>query len=132
MELLDIINYWFPDDNYQEFWFDQSPDEYIKLNFYDLLNKEENGDFDNLNSNQELLSRIILLDQFTRNIYRNTNKIYKNDLKALSLAKKIISNNLDFEYKLNHRIFILMPYRHTKNSDYLECEYFQACPYKLK
>lgn len=120
MELNTIIPYWFPDDSYQEFWFDGSPDEYIKLNYSKLLQREENGEFDELISNDNILSRIILLDQFTRNIYRNTNKIYKNDSKAFNLANKIIKDNKDKDFKLNHRIFILMPYRHSKNSDLLD------------
>lgn len=132
MELSTIIPYWFPNDNYQEFWFDGTPDEYIRMNYSELLMKEENGEFDNLNNNEELLSRIILLDQFTRNIYRNTNKIYKNDTKALNLANKLLKK--DKEFKLSHRIFILMPLRHSKNSDLLDIilekieEYFIEFP----
>ena len=101
MELNTIIPYWFPNDSYQEFWFDATPDEYIKLNYLKLLEREENGEYDHLENKNDILSRIILLDQFTRNIYRNTNKIYKNDAKALNLANKIIKYNKDKEYNLS-------------------------------
>ena len=122
MELKAVLNYWFPDELYHEYWFDGSQDEYIKNNFYKTLAEFEiiNLDLDLDYSTNDLLAIIIVLDQFSRNIYRDTSDIYKNDKKAFELAEYLIKKNLDLIMPINHRIFLLMPYRHQKKSDLLD------------
>jgi tRNA(Ile)-lysidine synthetase-like protein len=115
MSLTSIISYWFPNDKYQEFWFDGSCDEYIKITYLDLLNREEKGEFNN--DTENILARIILLDQFTRNLYRGSPDQYKNDNKAHTLAYTIL-DKLD-EYTLPQRLFALMPLRHSRDPDQL-------------
>jgi tRNA(Ile)-lysidine synthetase-like protein len=111
MSLESIISYWFPNEKYQEFWFDGSCDEYIKRTYSDLLIQEENGKFNNDKKN--ILARIILLDQFTRNIFRGSHEQYKNDNKASGLAYEIL-DELD-KYILSQRLFALMPLRHSRD-----------------
>ncbi len=124
MNYSEILNYWFPNEDYNEFWFDTSPDEYIKKNYLNLLNQleDENNDlFKIWNETKDgKIALIIILDQFTRNIYRNTDLIYKNDKLAFKIAKDIFDNNYDITFPLNYRIFSLMPYRHNKNSESLD------------
>ena len=121
-KLLGIIPYWFPTASYQSFWFDGTCDSHIKENYSQLLALEEAGNFDNLTDrmrdSRQLLARIILLDQFTRNIYRGTAAAYKNDSKALNLALTVL--NTPNTYPLHQYIFILMPLRHTKQTSYLD------------
>jgi tRNA(Ile)-lysidine synthetase-like protein len=71
-------------------------------------------------TNESVLSSIIVLDQFSRSIYRGTSDIYKNDERAFSLAKRLIDCGYDLEIPLSYRIFIMMPYRHQKDSDLLD------------
>ena len=114
MDKSKILNFWFPDDNFQKFWFSSKYDKYIKNEFLDMLYLAEN----NLNipdNPDDLLCNIILLDQFTRNIYRNSKKAYKNDTKAILLSKIFFKNNFDTNLKLNKLIFALMPFRHSEN-----------------
>jgi tRNA(Ile)-lysidine synthetase-like protein len=124
MSIDNILNFWFPNNDYNEFWFDKSPDSYIKENYTDVLEKlkDSTNDFyqEWTKSLRGKVASIIVLDQFTRNIYRNTEKIYDNDNLALIISKSILSNNLDKELPLNFRIFTLMPYRHQKKSEYLD------------
>ncbi len=124
MSIDNILNFWFPNNDYNEFWFDKTPDNYIKENYMDILEKLKDSSNEIYQEWSKSLrgkvASIIVLDQFTRNIYRNTPKMYENDTLALSIATNIISNNLDKELPLNFRIFVLMPYRHQKKSDYLD------------
>ncbi len=124
MSIDNILNFWFPNNDYNEFWFDKTPDNYIKENYMDILEKLKDSSNEIYQEWSKSLrgkvASIIVLDQFTRNIYRNTPKMYDNDTLALSIATNIISNNLDKELPLNFRIFVLMPYRHQKKSDYLD------------
>lgn len=111
-----ILSFWFPSNEYQDFWFNSTKDEIIIKDFKLILDKAELGEFKEWENNEKgILALIILFDQFTRNIYRNNNiERKKNDGIALKLASYLINNNLDLNYPLNHRIFILLPYRHQK------------------
>ena len=128
-DISEILNFWFPNNAFQKFWFDQSVDEHIKINYSELLSNLEqkienivsyccNKElFDSEARRNEALVIIIILDQFTRNIFRNTNKIIftKNDKYAFLISKFIIDNSLDFMYSISQRLFLLLPYRHQKH-----------------
>ena len=98
-EITQILNFWFHNNEFQKFWFDSSVDEYIKLSYSNLLSNLEqkiehivtyccNKElFTTEAGRNEALVIIIILDQFTRNIFRNTNKsiFTKNDKYAFSI-----------------------------------------------
>jgi uncharacterized protein (DUF924 family) len=111
-----ILDYWFPNEQsiFMKFWFSSKSDQYIKTNFINQLVELEQ-DYDlNYSNPDELLSKIIVLDQFSRNIYRGTKNIIKNDEKALKLAKLYFENNFQKNHPLNKVIFALMPFRHSE------------------
>jgi tRNA(Ile)-lysidine synthetase-like protein len=131
IEINQILNFWFNNNNneFQKFWFDSSVDEYIKLTYSDLLSNLEqkiehivtyccNKElFTTEAGRNEALVIIIIFDQFTRNIFRNTNKniFTKNDKYAFTISKFIIENSFDLMYNMSQRLFLLLPYRHQKH-----------------
>ena len=146
MSIESLLVFWFPNKNYQEFWFNGSKDHEINEFFHDFLEEKEFNIPLNLESltDNELLGLIILYDQVTRNIGRiNTNiNPYKNDQIAFTLAKYIMDNNKDINYQFNERMFVLLPYRHSritsnldfvmkKLHDYEEKEKFTTVEFKL-
>lgn len=113
---MDIIDFWFPTDGYQKFWFDQSVDEYIRKNYLTYLNFYEKVDLNlDILSDQDILKIIILLDQFSRNIYRNKD-FRVNDKKAFHISKYFFDNRNWKNKKINQLIFYIMPYRHNESS----------------
>eukprot|EP00026_Physarum_polycephalum_P001088 Phypoly_transcript_01089.p1 GENE.Phypoly_transcript_01089~~Phypoly_transcript_01089.p1 ORF type:complete len:1180 (+),score=247.08 Phypoly_transcript_01089:133-3672(+) len=58
---------------------------------------------------------IIMLDQFTRNIFRGTPKMFSGDDQAMELTKYAISQKWDEVVSLPERLFIYMPFQHTEN-----------------
>ena len=61
------------------------------------------------------LALILLLDQFTRNIYRGTAKMFAFDPLSLQLALEIIENPTHVKvYSLPERLFIYMPLVHSE------------------
>lgn len=61
------------------------------------------------------LALILLLDQFTRNIYRGTAKMFAFDPLSLQLALEIIDNPMHTKvYSLPERLFIYMPLVHSE------------------
>lgn len=119
---MNIINFWFPNDNFNKFWFDKSKDDYINNNFYNQLISIENETiiYEELND-LEILSKILFLDQISRSIYRNNKeKILDNDKIALKLSLYYLENRDWNNIKFNYLIFYLMPLRHTFKKEYYD------------
>lgn len=115
-----LLNFWFPTEEYQEFWFDKSLDTEIIDKFSNLLLLAEQDKLEHWKETPDgILALIILYDQITRNIYRNSN-FRKNDNKAFKIAQECITNNSDIIYPFYKRIFILLPYRHQHTTELLD------------
>ena len=117
MDYQDILKYWFPNNEFNKFWFskDKQTDDFIKENFYDYMKNMICTKDYTFNSADELLAKIIVLDQFTRNIYRNTQMAYHYDMIALSLAQLYFDLEYDTRHTFNKVIFALMPFRHSES-----------------
>lgn len=60
------------------------------------------------------LALILLLDQFTRNLFRDTPRAYAGDEKARQLALELIAGPLYLTLPLEQRLFCLMPLIHSE------------------
>jgi tRNA(Ile)-lysidine synthetase-like protein len=118
----EILQFWFggDGDTYRQFWFDRSADDCILQKYSQTLLLLEETPYLWTDSDENTLAHIIVLDQFSRSIYRGTPDIYKNDSRAFFLAKRLIENGYDLKTTLSHRLFMLMPYRHQRDSDLLD------------
>jgi uncharacterized protein (DUF924 family) len=63
---------------------------------------------------QDKYGLILLLDQFTRNLYRHNPKFIQGDALALLYAKHMVKNGLDKAFSLRHRFFIYLPFEHSE------------------
>jgi uncharacterized protein (DUF924 family) len=61
------------------------------------------------------LAEIIILDQFSRNIHRNTPQAFASDPLALCLAQHAVSLNCQNELEDQHRPFLYMPFMHCES-----------------
>jgi uncharacterized protein (DUF924 family) len=61
------------------------------------------------------LAEVIVLDQFSRNIYRGTQRAFEADAMALALAQEAVSAKADTELTQEERIFLYMPYMHSES-----------------
>jgi uncharacterized protein (DUF924 family) len=61
------------------------------------------------------LALVILLDQFSRNVYRDTPRAFANDARALALAEEGIERGEDRELSVVERSFLYMPLMHAEN-----------------
>jgi tRNA(Ile)-lysidine synthetase-like protein len=101
------------------FWFSKKKetDDYIKEHYSELLTLAENHKLNYWKSTVHgHLALIILLDQFSRHIYRDNSKnIYKNDIIAYHYAKEFIIENRDEKLTNLEKMMILLPFRHQEN-----------------
>ncbi|WP_281543985.1 DUF924 family protein [Grimontia sp. SpTr1] len=61
------------------------------------------------------LAEIIVLDQFSRNIHRDTPRSFAQDPLALALAQEAVSLGIDRELPPAQRSFLYMPYMHSES-----------------
>jgi len=64
---------------------------------------------------QGTLARIIVLDQFTRNVYRGTAKSFAGDVLALEAAKAIDDSGANQTLPAVQRAFSYMPFEHAES-----------------
>ena len=65
---------------------------------------------------QGRLAEIIVLDQFSRNIYRDLPKAFASDPLALALAQHAVALGADQALSLEQRAFVYMPYMHSESA----------------
>lgn len=61
------------------------------------------------------LAEIILIDQFSRNIFRDEAKAFSSDPVALVLAQEVIYGNHHKHFDIHHKIFLYMPFMHSES-----------------
>jgi uncharacterized protein (DUF924 family) len=61
------------------------------------------------------LAEIIVLDQFSRNLHRNTSRAFAADSMALALAQEAIAAKADVELSASQRVFMYMPFMHSES-----------------
>ncbi len=61
------------------------------------------------------LAEILVLDQFSRNIYRDDHRAFACDPLALALAQEAVALGADQEMEVGQRAFIYLPYMHSES-----------------
>jgi uncharacterized protein (DUF924 family) len=62
-----------------------------------------------------VLARILVLDQFTRNAYRNTPQSFAGDPLALAAARGLVERGADRELAPMQRAFVYLPFEHAED-----------------
>ena len=114
-----VIHFWFSEIDESKWWQkDPEFDNEITARFEDLLVQASHCElYEWRNEPKGRLAEIILLDQFSRNIYRDSAKAFANDRLALGLAQEAISNNVDKFLQPIENSFLYMPYMHSESQN---------------
>lgn len=113
----EVLDFWFKEIEPKKWWtadpeFDQS----IKERFGALLEQARHGELFAWRKEPEgRLAEIIVLDQFSRNIWRNTPAAFAQDSAALVLSQEAVSNGALGALSPLERAFLLMPYMHSES-----------------
>lgn len=121
-----VLKFWFgdlkegevPADELRKMWWtkDEVIDEYIRSNFGSDLVRAKNGELSGWEDTPKgTLALIILLDQFSRNIYRGTPEAFSQDMRALGIALGGIGKGFDEELHPVERVFFYMPFMHSED-----------------
>src|SRR5688500_4699730 len=63
------------------------------------------------------LAAVIVLDQFSRNLFRNSSRAFTCDATALAIAQESIRAGFDCRLERNQRVFMYMPFQHSEDRD---------------
>lgn len=113
----EIIEFWFSKIDKQQ-WFtkDQKLDALVRLRFVDLHAQATKCElFPWRSTALGSLSEIVVLDQFSRNMYRDEAESFAHDSLALVLAQSAISRGMDSELTPEQRSFLYMPFMHSES-----------------
>jgi len=122
----EILSFWFKEqalsapqiDHRMDIWFGEDPDfdDQIETAFADDVNSACKGKLDHWAAEPHgRLALIILIDQFRRNIYRNTAKAFSQDKLALKLCVEGAMEKKDKGLTPIQKVFFYMPLQHAES-----------------
>jgi uncharacterized protein (DUF924 family) len=99
-------------------WFrkDDAVDEAIRARFGAAVETALAGGFAEWSAPRDALARVLLLDQFTRNIFRDTRRAFAGDDLALCVSKAAVANCDERTLAPVERWFLYMPFEHAEDS----------------
>ena len=113
----DVLKFWF-DETKPDQWFesDSTFDASIRQRFlgvHEILASRGNDDL--LTDAQTALAAVIVFDQMSRNMFRDTPGAFAADPQALSVAKAAIARGFDLSLTKNRRMFLYLPFEHAED-----------------
>ncbi len=114
---IEILNFWFDEIEKSMWWIkNEDFDQLIIERFMQIHNEANSCElYDWRKSAKGRLAEIIVLDQFSRNMFRDESRSFASDSLALALSQEAISLNLDSELNDIERSFLYMPFMHSES-----------------
>jgi len=112
-----VIQFWFHEiERKKRFAKDKAFDDVIRTRFGEIHTQATKCELFSWRSTAlGCLAEVIVLDQFSRNIYRDQRESFSCDSLALSLAQSAISRGIDINLNIDQRTFLYMPFMHSES-----------------
>ena len=122
-----VLDFWFGEPGTPAFgvasprWFkrDKAFDAQIRARFGETLAAARRGECDDwLRTPLGALALVIVLDQFSRNLYRGSAQAFAGDARALEAARRLVASGAHAGLPTaEHRVFAYMPFEHAESLD---------------
>jgi uncharacterized protein (DUF924 family) len=119
----DVLRFWFGEPGSadplqpRDLWFTKSDatDRLIAERFGPIIERALAGEHDDwATTPRGALALIVVLDQFTRNVFRGTPRAFAGDARALALATRLVDTSRDVALAPVERWFVYMPFEHSE------------------
>jgi len=115
----DVLKFWF-DEAGSDRWFakDASFDDTVLRRFravHEALATCDNALL--LVDPRTALAAVIVLDQMSRNMFRDTPSAFATDGRALTIAQQAIAKEFDVALSKDERMFLYLPFEHAENAE---------------
>ena len=114
----DVLGFWFDGDRQRPEWFrkDAAFDALVRERFGATIDAALAGDLDAWSASPRgALARVIVLDQFTRNAFRDTPRAFIGDAQALTAARALVASGEDRALRPIERQFVYLPFEHAED-----------------
>jgi uncharacterized protein (DUF924 family) len=114
-----VLEFWFREVG-EKSWFNASTelDEQIRRRFLAVHERLIETDARRLAGPRPLLAGIVVLDQFSRNMFRGTARAFAADAVARRLADQVVSLGLDVDMTRAERYFVYLPFEHSEEREH--------------
>jgi len=115
MDSAEVLKFWFGSD--RKAWFEKNPafDDEIRRRFLPLYELGAAGKLSHWKqASSDCLALVILLDQFPRNMFRNSARAFSSDSLALDAARHLVSMDYDKGMSVDERTFAYLPFEHSE------------------
>lgn len=112
----EVLRFWFEELGGDD-WFakDHHLDERIRARFLPLYEELVARDVPEAGTPRTLLAAVIVLDQFSRNMFRDSPRAYAADPIARRLARTAVEQGLDRSMTDQERMFLYLPFEHSED-----------------
>lgn len=112
----EVLNFWFSELEERDWWAkDTALDERIRVRFAGLHERLAGIETGDVRGPEAILAAIIVLDQFSRNLFRGSARAYAADPVARRLAREAIAAGYDRDMPPAKRLFLYMPFEHSED-----------------
>jgi len=113
----DILKFWFQDIEQSQWWKKDLAFDQLIIDMFSPIHQSANCCelFSWRETPKARLAEIIILDQFSRNMYRDTPRSFSSDPLALALAQEAIAVGADKKLNATERNFLYMPLMHSES-----------------
>lgn len=113
----EVVAFWLAAGPDRWFTQDDAFDLEIRTRFQSTYEDAAAGRFSSWeNTSEGALALVIVLDQFSRNIFRGSARAYATDPLARAVASRAIARGLDQQIEMPARAFFYLPFEHSESS----------------
>jgi len=115
----DVLRFWF-EELAELDWFvrNDAVDDRIRQRFLSLYGDiTADGGVPLTSPPRTLLAAVLVLDQFSRNLYRDDPRAFEADADARKLARSVVTQGIDRAMTPRERLFVYLPFEHSENAD---------------
>jgi uncharacterized protein (DUF924 family) len=112
-----VLRFWFEEIDPAQWWrADPAFDQLVRERFETVHRAASRGELAEWRARPDgRLAEIIVLDQFSRNMYRGTALAFAFDAVALVLAQEAVAGGHDAALPPEQRVFLYLPYMHSES-----------------
>ena len=112
----EVLRFWFAELREADWWTkSERVDATIRARFLDLHARLVAADGGVSSAARPALAAVIVLDQFSRNMFRGTPRAFAADPIARRLARDAVARGFDAELQPTERLFLYLPFEHSED-----------------
>ena len=114
----EVLEFWFSELTPADWWKKSDEiDARIRARFLDLHAQVLAAGGGHPDGARPTLATVIVLDQFSRNMFRGTPRAFAADPLARRIAREVINHGLDASLREEERMFLYLPFEHSEHRD---------------